>query len=60
MPPEFNEAYREFFRVDPPSRSTVGVAALARPELIVEIEAIAVVPVCRGACLCFHYSWRHL
>ena len=41
---EFNEAYREFFPVDPPSRSTVGVAALARPELIVEIEAIAVVP----------------
>jgi 2-iminobutanoate/2-iminopropanoate deaminase len=41
---EFNEAYREFFPVDPPARSTVGVAALARPELIVEIEAIAVVP----------------
>ncbi len=41
---EFNDAYREFFPVDPPSRSTVGVAALARPELIVEIEAIAVVP----------------
>jgi 2-iminobutanoate/2-iminopropanoate deaminase len=41
---EFNEAYREFFPSDPPSRSTVGVAALARPELIVEIEAIAVVP----------------
>ena len=41
---EFNEAYREFFPTDPPSRSTVGVAALARPELIVEIEAIAVVP----------------
>ncbi len=40
---EFNEAYREFFPVDPPARSTVGVAALARPELIVEIEAIAVV-----------------
>ena len=41
---EFNEAYREFFPVDPPARSTVGVAALARPELVVEIEAIAVVP----------------
>ena len=41
---EFNDAYREFFETDPPSRSTVGVAALARPELIVEIEAIAVVP----------------
>lgn len=40
---EFNEAYREFFPADPPARSTVGVAALARPELIVEIEAIAVV-----------------
>ncbi len=41
---EFNEAYAEFFPVDPPSRSTVGVAALARPDLIVEIEAIAAVP----------------
>lgn len=41
---EFNEAYREFFPTDPPARSTVGVAALARPELVVEIEAIAVVP----------------
>ena len=40
---EFNEAYREFFPTDPPARSTVGVAALARPELVVEIEAIAVV-----------------
>ena len=41
---EFNEAYAEFFPVDPPSRSTVCVAALARPDLVVEIEAIAAVP----------------
>ncbi|MDF1521398.1 MAG: RidA family protein [Trueperaceae bacterium] len=40
---EFNEEYRAFFPVDPPARSTVGVAALARPDLVVEIEAIAVV-----------------
>ncbi len=39
---EFNEAYREFFPADPPARSTVGVVALARPELVVEIEAVAV------------------
>jgi 2-iminobutanoate/2-iminopropanoate deaminase len=42
--PEFNEAYREFFPTDPPARSTVGVVALARPEFVVEIEAVAVVP----------------
>ena len=41
---DFNSAYREFFPVDPPSRSTVGIVALARPELVVEIEAIAIVP----------------
>lgn len=41
---EFNEAYREFFPTDPPARSTVGVTALARPEFVVEVEAVAVVP----------------
>lgn len=40
----FNAAYREFFPSDPPARSTVGVAALARPQLVVEIEAVAVAP----------------
>lgn len=36
-----NEVYREFFPVDPPARSTFGITALARKELIVEIELIA-------------------
>ncbi len=38
---EMNEAYRARFRPPLPTRSTVGVAALARPELKIEIEAIA-------------------
>jgi len=37
-----NEVYKSYFEKDPPARSCVQVAALARPELIVEIEAIAV------------------
>ena len=36
--PAFNEVYREFFPIDPPARSTVGVN-LASPWLV-EIEAI--------------------
>jgi 2-iminobutanoate/2-iminopropanoate deaminase len=36
-----NEVYQSFFPEPLPARSTVGVAALARPELLVEIEAIA-------------------
>lgn len=36
-----NEVYAEFFPSEPPARSTVGVASLVRPDLIVEIEAIA-------------------
>ena len=36
-----NEVYKSYFEKDPPARSCVQVAALARPELIVEIEAIA-------------------
>jgi 2-iminobutanoate/2-iminopropanoate deaminase len=38
-----NEVYKSYFTVNPPARSCVKVSALARPELIVEIEAIAVV-----------------
>lgn len=37
-----NEAYRACFDDPTPTRSTVGIAALARPEFLVEIEAIAV------------------
>jgi enamine deaminase RidA (YjgF/YER057c/UK114 family) len=38
---QMNEMYRTFFLQDPPTRSTVGVAGLANPEFLVEIEAIA-------------------
>ncbi|MGD9139716.1 MAG: Rid family detoxifying hydrolase [Desulfobacterales bacterium] len=38
---EMNEVYRSYFEKDPPARSCVEVAALANPDLIVEIEAIA-------------------
>ena len=36
-----NDAYREYFPVEPPARSTLQVAGLARSDLIVEIEATA-------------------
>lgn len=36
-----NDAYREYFPAEPPARSTLQVAGLARPDLIVEIEATA-------------------
>jgi len=36
-----NQAYAEFVPSDPPVRSTSAVAALARPDLIVEIELFA-------------------
>ena len=38
---KMNEVYRTFFPKDPPTRSTIGVSGLARPEMVVEIEAIA-------------------
>ena len=41
---KMNEVYKTFFDRDLPSRSTVIVAALARPEIIVEIECIAYQP----------------
>ena len=39
-----NQVYKEFFPKDPPARSTVIVAGLAKPEWRVEIEAIAYKP----------------
>jgi 2-iminobutanoate/2-iminopropanoate deaminase len=39
-----NEVYRAAFPGDLPARSTVGVSALARPELKVEIEVVAGIP----------------
>jgi 2-iminobutanoate/2-iminopropanoate deaminase len=38
---KMNEVYKTYFTGDLPARSTVVVAALARPELVVEIECIA-------------------
>jgi 2-iminobutanoate/2-iminopropanoate deaminase len=37
---EFNEVYREFFRSDPPARTTVGAALLG---ILVEVDCIATV-----------------
>ena len=38
-----NEAYRRYFPTDRPARSTVG-ASLARPDLLVETEMVALLP----------------
>ena len=38
---KMNEVYKTYFTRDLPARSTVVVAALARPEIVVEIESIA-------------------
>jgi 2-iminobutanoate/2-iminopropanoate deaminase len=42
--PKMNEVYKSCFTQDLPARSTVIVAALARPEIVVEIEGIAYRP----------------
>jgi reactive intermediate/imine deaminase len=36
-----NEVYKRFFPSEPPARSTVIVAALARADLVVEVECVA-------------------
>lgn len=36
-----NEVYREYFPVDPPARSTLGISSLPEQECLVEIEVIA-------------------
>lgn len=41
---EINEARREFFGTNFPTSTMVQVVALARPELLLEINAIAVIP----------------
>lgn len=38
-----NEVFAEVFPVDPPARSTIGVAGLARPGLLVEMDMIAAI-----------------
>ena len=39
-----NEVYKSYFTADLPARSTVIVAALARPQIVVEIECVAYQP----------------
>jgi len=39
---EMNVAYRKFFPSNPPARTTVGVASLAAPDALIEIECTAV------------------
>ncbi|MCC6572976.1 MAG: RidA family protein [Planctomycetes bacterium] len=39
-----NEVYKQFFKQPMPTRSTVAVAGLAIPSMLVEIEAIAEIP----------------
>ena len=39
-----NQVYRRYFQDNPPARTTVGVAALARPDLLIEIEMVALLP----------------
>jgi enamine deaminase RidA (YjgF/YER057c/UK114 family) len=41
---KMNEVYKSYFTEDFPARSTVVVAALARPEMLVEVECIAYLP----------------
>lgn len=38
-----NEIYTQFFPIDPPARTTVGVSALARPGCRVEIDLVALI-----------------
>lgn len=40
----YNEVYSEFFGHDGPARTTVAVAALPHPQLLIEIKAVAYVP----------------
>ena len=40
----YNEVYSEFFTHDGPARTTVAVAALPHPQLLIEIKAVAYVP----------------
>jgi 2-aminomuconate deaminase len=40
----YNEVYSEFFGYDGPARTTVAVAALPHPQLLIEIKAVAYRP----------------
>lgn len=41
---KMNQVYQSYFQKDYPARSTVIVAALVRPEMLVEIECVAYRP----------------
>lgn len=41
---KMNEVYKSYFTKDYPARSTVIVAALVRPEVLIEIECVAYRP----------------
>lgn len=40
----YNQVYGEFFDYDGPARTTVAVAELPHPDLLIEIKAVAYVP----------------
>jgi len=40
---QVQEMRRKYFPVDPPASSTIGISELVNPELLVEIEALAVI-----------------
>jgi 2-iminobutanoate/2-iminopropanoate deaminase len=40
----YNEEYAKYFRTDKPARTTVTVASLNRPELLIEITVTACIP----------------
>ncbi|MGE0825368.1 MAG: RidA family protein [Candidatus Binatia bacterium] len=40
----YNEVYNSYFTVDGPTRTTVAVTALPRPDLIIEMKAVAYKP----------------
>lgn len=42
--PGYNEVYAEFFDHDGPTRTTVAVHQLPHPDLLIEIQAVAVLP----------------
>lgn len=45
----YNEVYSEFFGFDGPARTTVAVAQLPHPQLLIEIKAVAWRPAARTA-----------
>jgi 2-aminomuconate deaminase len=45
----YNEVYGEFFGYDGPARTTVAVAALPHPQLLIEIKAVAYRPAGAGS-----------